>query len=268
MSKLDHYIQKLLFDDNSLMQFIQNPLVSESDFGLTKAERSVLRRVIMHLPATSKSGFSGIRSINSYRRSLRLFQNVLHHSSTTIHANALVASSDVVTETPANLSTASQNGGTFYMYVYYPNGGTNDYTCQTNNDVNNNGGPYANYRYFQIVFGSGATSVERLLLGASQAFPGNISYQQVFGADNLPYVSEITIDGNAITADLSNSCYNLPNLNADAAFWFYSINGTPNFYGKSGADGMSFRNYPLNSGDTVFWQLIAPDQTYGFAPCV
>ncbi|WP_310555610.1 hypothetical protein [Flavobacterium sp.] len=267
MSNLDSYIQKLLIDDETLSQFIQNPLVSESAYGLTKAERSVLRRVLIHLPATAKSGFSGARSYASFRRSLRLIQNVLHNSSTTVHANVLSAISNV--EAALVPSAVSQNGGTFFMYVYYPNGGSNDFTCKANSDVNNYGGPYSNYRYFQIVFGEGATTVERLLLGASQAFPNNISYQTVNGANGSPYVSEIDIDGNSIIADLSNPCYNLSkNPKADAAFWFYSINGLPNHEGKNGIEGMSFRDYPLNSGDTVYWQLIAPDQAYGFQPCV
>jgi hypothetical protein len=261
MANLDSYIQKLLIDDEALSQFIQNPLVSETKAGLTKAERSVLRRVLLHLPATSKSGFSGARTASSFRRSLRLIQNVLHHSSTAIHSNMLSATSNA--EAAVLPDAVSQNGGVFYMFVYYPNGGSNDYTCKTNSAVDSNGGPYANYRYFQIVFGDGPTSVERLLLGASQAFPNNISYQT--GGNS--YVTEITIDGNAISADLSNSCYDLPNPNADNAFWFYSINGRANF-NNSGKDGQSFRNYPLNSGDTVFWQLIAPDQKYGFQPCV
>jgi len=259
MSKLDAYIQTLLSDDLALSMFIQNPLVADYVVGLTKAERSVLRRVVMHLPSTAKSGFSA-RSMASYRRSLRLIQNVLHYSSTAVHANVLSATSDV--EAAALPEAASQNGGTFHLYVYYPNGGSNDYTDKTNADVNQNGGPYANYQYFQIVFGDGPTSVERLLLGASQAFPNYISYQTVNGGNGLPYVSEITINGNAITADLSGY-----SLSDDFVFWFYSVNGQPNKGGATGTTGESFRNFPLNSGDTVFWQLIAPDADYGFQPC-
>ena len=260
MSKLDAYIQTLLSDDLALSLFIQNPLVADFVVGLTKAERSVLRRVVMHLPNTAKSGFSGARSMSSFRRSLRLLQNVLHYSSTAVHANMLSATSDV--EAAVLPEATSQNGGTFYLYVYYPNGGSNDYTGKANADVNQNGGPYANYRYFQIVFGDGPTSVERLLLGASQAFPNNISYQTVNGDGGFPYVSEITIDGNMITADLSQY-----KLSDDFVFWFYSINGQPNKGGATGIEGQSFRNFPLNSGDTVFWQLIAPDADYGFQPC-
>jgi hypothetical protein len=156
----------------------------------------------------------------------------------------------------------SQNGGIFYLYVYYPTGGSFDYTKATNAVVNQHGGPYANYRSFQIVFGEGATTVERLLLGASEAFPSNISYQTVNGTGALPYVSEITIDGNSIAADLSQ--YNLAD---DFVFWFFSVNGKPNQAGATGMNSGSFRNVFLNSGDTVFWQLIAPDAEYGFHPC-
>ncbi|WP_299256012.1 hypothetical protein [uncultured Aquimarina sp.] len=264
-SNLDNYIQHLMLDDQALEQFIKNPLASESNYGLTKAERAVMRRVVQHLPATSKSGF-GLRTKISYRRSLRLLQNVLHNSASKMHTNVLRANSDVESSEVKN--GVSSNGGVFHMYVYYPNGGSKDYTCKQNSDINADGGPYSNYRYFQIVFGSGYTTVSRLLLGASQAFPSNISYQTVLGGNQKPYVSEITIDGNAITADLSNSCYDLQsNPNADFAFWFYSINGLPNYGGTNGNEGMSFADYYLNDGDTVYWQLIAPDQQYGFQPC-
>jgi hypothetical protein len=277
MSKLDAYLQTLLSDDRALEQFIKDPLVSESpEFGLTKAERSVLRRVVIHLPPTAKSGFSGARSLSSFRRSLRLIQNVLHHSSTAVHANLLSATSKAEAVVTKNFSQAnadvnakklssasSQNGGVFYLYVYFPSGGSYNYTNATNADVNQQGGPYANYRSFQIVFGEGATTVERLLLGASQAFPNNISYQTVNGTGGLPYVSEITIDGNSIAADLSQY-----NLSDDFVFWFFSVNGKPNQAGATGMNAGSFRNVFLNSGDTVFWQLIAPDATYGFQPCI
>jgi hypothetical protein len=239
--------------------FIQNPLVADYVVGLTKAERSVLRRVVMHLPSTAKSGFSA-RSMASYRRSLRLIQNVLHYSSTAVHANMLSAAAEV--EAAVLPEAESQDGGVFHLYVYYPNEGSGDYTGKTNTDVNQNGGPYANYQYFQIVFNYGATSVERLLLGASQAFPTYVSYQTVNGDNGLPYVSEITINGNAIAADLSKY-----SLSDDYVFWFYSINGLPNKGGATGMAGESFRSFSLNSGDTVFWQLIAPDADYGFQPC-
>lgn len=264
-SQLDTYIQTLLSSDQALEDFIKNPLESEKSHGLTKAERSVLRRTVVHLPPTAKSGFAAVRSLNSYRRSLRLLQNVIHNSSNTIMENVLTAESDVASAKES--AQASSNGGTFFMYVYYPTG-SNDYTCKNNSAVDANGGPYSRGRYFQIVFGSGYTTVGRLLLGAAQAFPEYISYETVNNAQGESFVSGMTVDGNSNTADLSNSCYDLSiNPNADNVFWFYSINGTPNHGGTNGMEGVSFENYYLNSGDTVFWQLIAPDQRYGFDKC-
>ena len=261
-SNLDNYIQLLLSDDTALNQFLKNPLASETTHGLTKAERSVLRRVVQHLPATSKNGFSSARTLSSFRRSLRLLQNVIHNTASKMHSKVLQANSDVAA---SSHTTGSQNGGTFQLIVYYPNGGSEDFTCKTNTDVDDNGGPYANAHHFQIVFGSGATSVGRLLLGASQAFPNTISYSTVPGSAGN-YVSEITINGNDIKADLSNQCYT--QAGADFVFWFYSVNGTPNHGGVYGTQGTSFENYPLNDGDTVYWQLIAPDKQYGFQPCM
>ena len=265
-SKLDAYIQTLLSSDEALEQFIKDPLVSENSHGLTKAERSVLRRSVVHLPPTAKSGFAAVRSLSSYRRSLRLLQNVIHNSTGAVQGDCLTATSEVASAGASE--HASSNGGTFYMFVYYPQG-SNNYTCQTNAAVDAHGGPYSRYRFFRIVFGAGYTTVGRLLLGAAQAFPNNISYQTVNNTQGESFVSEITIDGSSNSADLSNSCYDLSkNPNADFAFWFYSINGTPNHGGTNGMEGMSFENYYLNSGDTVFWQLIAPDQRYGFHKCV
>ena len=92
----------------------------------------------------------------------------------------------------------------------------------------------------------------------------NISYQTVSSG---ALVSGFTIDGDAISADLSNSCYDLSqNPDADFAFWFYTINGTANKGGTAG-ETVSFTEYTLNDGDTVYWQLIAPDAQYGFAKC-
>ncbi len=258
-SNLLHYIHVLLENDQALEAFIKDPAgeAENETNGLTKAERSVLRRTVAHLPSTSKSNFTIARTAKSYRRSLRLLQNVLHNSGTKMMGDVL--SNGPVTE----------DSTVFYLVVNYPNmdsGETLNFTCETNDDVNNIGGPYANSQFFQIVFGSGSTTVERLILGASQAFPSIISYETVTINDS-PYLSSITINGRTINADLSNSCYDLSqNPDADFVFWFYSINGKAN-PNTSGGIGTSFADYQLQSGDTVYLQLIAPDATYGFQPC-
>ena len=257
-SNLLNYVSLLLSDDEALKTFLVDPITrAEGKHGLSKAERAVLRRTVAHLANTSLNGFSMERNLSSYRRSLRLLQNVLHTSGAGL-AQGMLSNGPL------------QDGYTvFYLYVYYPNvnPGVYDFTCQSNTDVNNIGGPYGNYQVFQIVFGSGDTTVERLILGASQAFPDVISYKTV-SLQSKPYLSEITINGRTITADLSNSCYDLDaNPNADAVFWFYTLNGAANRGGTSGSIGESFSEYPLKSGDVVFLQLIAPDASYGFQSC-
>ena len=263
-SNLLNCIHHLLQDDNELKAFILDPVKHAEDVhGLTKAERSVLRRTVAHLPSTSKSSFAMERSMDSYRRSLRLLQNVLHNSGTKMMGDVL--SNGPVTET----STV------FYLIVDYPNmssGQHLDFTCKGNDAVEAIGGPYANSQFFQIVFGSGTTTIERLVLGASQAFPKIFGYETV----NLlnpngalrPYLSSVTINDRTLKADISNGCYDFKkNPNADFAFWFYSVDGKANPT-NSGSAGMSFADYEIPSGTTIHLQLIAPDTKYGFKPCV
>ncbi len=258
-SNLLHYIHVLLESDEELNSFIKDPVkaAESEENGLTKAERSVLRRTVAHLPSTAKSHFAMTRSLDSYRRSLRLLQNVLHNSGTKMMGDVL--SNGPVTE----------DSTVFYLVVDYPtmdSGETLDFTCEGNDSVNKIGGPYANAQHFQIVFGSGTTTIERLVLGASQAFPGIIAYDTV-DIGGKPYISSITINDRTLKADLSNSCYDLSkNPDADFVFWFYSVNGEAN-PATSGSLGTSFADYQLKSGDTVYLQLIAPDSTYGFYPC-
>ncbi len=263
-SNLLHYISVLLHDDKALETYIVDPITEAEDekkYGLTKAERAVLRRTVSGLSNHSVNGFSMQRTLDSYRRSLRLLQNVLHNTGTKMMT-------DIVSNGDA--ATAQQ---VYYLIVNYPNlpsGSTTDFTGATNAKVNSVGGPYYQSQFFQIVFNdSNPTSVQRLLLGAAQAFPDIIAYNTVV-MDNKPYVSDITINKRKIIADLSNEAYNLDkNPNADFVFWFYSIDGKPQpgHSGITGQIGMSFQDYMLTSGQTVFWEVLAPDTYYGFQSC-
>ncbi len=262
-SNLLTYVSTLLQNDDALKRFIVDPITdAEGKHCLTKAERAVLRRVVSGLSNKSVNGFSMERSLGSYRRSLRLLQNVLHNTGTKMSAH--------IHSNVSELAAANTSPQVYHLVINYPNisGSSADFTCKKNADVNAAGGPYANNQGFQIVFDdTGATTVERLLLGASQAFPSLISYQTVVGTGGQRYVKEITINGESITADLSNPCYDLgANPNADSVFWFFSVNGEPGT-GQTGGVGGSFQDYQLQPGDTVYWQLIAPDASYGFQPC-
>jgi hypothetical protein len=78
-SKLLNYIHQLMVKDEALEHYLADPITeAEEKYGLTKAERTVLRRTITHLSNNSINGYSLHRDFTSYRRSLRLLQNVLN----------------------------------------------------------------------------------------------------------------------------------------------------------------------------------------------
>ena len=78
---LDGFISKLMHDDGALNKFLSDPTNGGQEYGITKAERAVLRRVVGHLSNKSKNGYGIQRDLGSLRRSLRLLQNVLHKHS-------------------------------------------------------------------------------------------------------------------------------------------------------------------------------------------
>ena len=89
----------------------------------------------------------------------------------------------------------------------------------------------------------------------------------VVPSDGVAVINAFTIGGNTYLADLTNQCYDLgKNPDADFAFWFWSVNGTagPN---TPPMGTVSYKGYPLAPNDTVYWQLLAPDQEYKFAKC-
>ncbi|AXG68139.1 hypothetical protein KORDIASMS9_00329 [Kordia sp. SMS9] len=257
-SKLLNYIHLLMTDDAALHQFLVDPIQAEENHGITKAERAVLRRTVAHLSNNSKNGYSVARHSGSYRRSLRLLQNVLHH-----------VGSKMVQDSLKHPET-SESTYSFSMIFNFPNNtasGPVDYTFNTNADIDKIGGPYA-----------WATPVYTVSLDNP-----NPTVQEVYDAVNdkyfatpvMPYET-VTIDGAEyvkaivplgvypLTADLSKYT-----TSDDYVFWFYSINGRAdgNISGNSGNIGESFATKTLNAGDTVFWQLIAPDAQYHFLPC-
>lgn len=250
-SNLLNYIGHLMHDDSDLRRFVVDPITdSEGKWGLTKAERAVLRRTVAGLSNNSVNGYSIDRSLSSYRRSLRLLQNVLHHSGSKMVHSAV--------------NTAGMY--TYSVVVYYPNAtASTDYTCMTNAEVAKSGGsPYAHYIHVPVTLDNSNPTVEAVLNASG------ISY----GTDDPKVVvNSFTINGITYTAMLHQQdgtvtgCYDLSkDPNADAAFWFYSINGKAN-PSTSPSGSVPFGSTTLDPNDTVFWQLIAPDSTYGFHPC-
>lgn len=257
-SNLLNYISHLMHDDDALYKFSVDPITTaEQEHGLTKAERAVLRRTVNGLSNNSVNGYSIQRSLDSYRRSLRLLQNVLHHV-----GNKMVMD---------NIE-ASDGLHTYSVQIYCPiieatkhPLTTKSFTKSSNHDVDKYGGPYAAYTIPLGVYKTNKTeiTIEELMKETNCAYTKTDDglYVKSFLFNPSPNTVEII-------ADLSQY-----NVTDDYVFWFYTINGTPNKGGtphpggSSGKIGESFTKKTLQPNDTVYWQLIAPDSTYGFQSC-
>ena len=265
-SNLLTYLGLLLSDDKVLMNFIIDPITdAEGKYGLTKAERSVLRRTVANLSNKSVNGFTMARHLGSYRRSLRLLQNVLHN----------VGSKMVQDTMPTASNADEQLSGSYTFSVIYNlpavASGPIDFTCKPNAAVEQYGGPYATSTpAYTVNLPNPNPTIKEVMDEVNRVYYGSpvMPYTTVSTPDGLFVKSLIPLGVYGITADLSNPCYNLGNKpTPDFVFWFYSINGRANST-NSGTVGESFAQFKLKPNDTVFWQLIAPDTQYGFYPCV
>lgn len=258
MSKLDDYISKLMSDDKALENFLVDPIrAAQDDNGLSKGQRSVLRRVTAGISTNSTNGYALERTNDSYRRSLRLLQNVLH-----THTGNAIAHHNGDSGDLAGAATGH------YIIVYFGS-----------NPQNPGFNPYSNYVYTYASENTGNNTVGGAMANASKWYFRNGNPATVsFGTDpTRQYILSFTINGvtyRAVPGDRSTSTN---------PFWFYSINGQAiiptgaygydgyvNPYAAYGDDGQSFKNFPLTNypNQTIFWQCIAPDVRYGFAPCV
>lgn len=268
MSNLDNYISKLMSSDKELHNFLVDPVrAAQDENGLTKAERSVLRRVLAGISNNSTNGMALVRTHDSYRRSLRLLQNVLHtHGAKTASHHA--ASSDGDLE---GLLTGH------VVYLYY--GG---------NPSDPGFNPYGNYVTGYGVPPNNDNTVSGVLANITSWRDQNGNAVTVtYGCGATPGSDQGCKSGQYITwFDINGSTYFAlpgPSATSRAPFWFYSINGTAvvptgnygydgyvNPYATYGYDGQSFQDFSLSNfpNSTIFWQCIAPDVRYGFQPCV
>jgi hypothetical protein len=245
-----------MHDDDALKTFLVDPITdAEGKHGITKAERAVLRRTIAHLSNNSKNGYSVNRELGSYRRSLRLLQNVLHN---------------VGSKMVQDVAKDPENDATVYSFSVVYNlpsvsSGPVDFTKKTNTFVEQNyGGPYAvTFPAYTVQMTTQFPTIQEVMDEVNRVYFSSpiMPYTTVnIGGDE--YIdSLIPLSTYAIKADLSQYT-----LSDDYVFWFYSINGRANPT-TAGGKGVSFAEKNLNPGDTVFWQLIAPDAEYGFQPC-
>jgi len=254
-SMMLNYINLLLHDDNELRKFVVDPITNSEEHSLTKAERAVLRRAVAGLSNNAKNGYSIDRALSSYRRSLRLVQNVLNN----------VASNSIL-----DLMPAPSGQYAFQLQVYYPTVKQNtDFTKHTNSDVDKDSGPYANHTAIYTVYmNTPKPSVKAVMDQVNTKYNNIIPYSTVANTQGAIFVDSFTLGGFKISADLTQY-----SLKDDYVFWFYTVNGTPSkggtphAGGSNGSLGQSFADKTLDPNDIVYWQLIAPDSRYGFAHC-
>jgi hypothetical protein len=274
-SHLLNYISLLMHCNQSLNEFLADPVVAGEKNQITKAERAVLRRTVAHLSNNSTNGYSITRHLGSHRRSLRLLQNVLHNTG-----------SKLVQESAAPVNNPTSEGSElrpypFSIQFYLPSitfSGTDNYFTNKNNEyVDTYRGPYAAFTPpYTVGLPTPTASIKMVMdaLPTTMTIPSSYhygGYSFVFSGGKK-YVDSISFYPNGSPNEITKIIADLRgySLKDDYVFWFYSVNGTPNIEnagGVSGDAGQSFTDYIVSAGDTVYWQLIAPDGRYGFQPC-
>lgn len=258
MSKLDDYISKLLHDDAALQAFLVDPIkAAEDEHGLTKGQRSVLRRVVANLSNNSTNGYGIVRHLDSYRRSIRLLQNVLH----------LERGSAISQHSGKQAEDSTSN---FVIYVYY-NG------IPSEPDANN---PYAYYMTFVSPYDPNAT-LKTIMDNATSTISPFLYLAELYTSDVING-EEVVTAFKVVDPYPYEGLYTAAPQDAQtsrAAFWYFSQGGTAlsngysyrNPYAYSGGPSNTFSEYiPGQSGSSsrvLYWQCIAPDRAYGFQPC-
>ena len=279
-SQLLNYIGHLMSNDDALHHFLADPITNAEKAGLTKAERAVMRRVVTHLSNNALNGYSITRDPSSYRRSLRLLQNVLRH----VGAKMLQDHQQMLGHVAPELVRSEADptdSNTYTLEIYLPDTTGGEYYLKTNRDIGN---AYAvPVGPFSVSMSSDSPTIYEVMEAAKSMYPGTFDFAYTADSNGNNSVSSFTYNGNTYTVDLNNPQYvddydptkqNPNNSEGRYAFWFYSING------KAGqTDGSQyapnvtanetkfFDSYKLSPTDHVIWQLIAPDSSYGFQSC-
>lgn len=286
---LDQYIGKLMSDDDELKKFLADPSNGGLEHGISKAERAVLRRTVASLSNNSKNGYSVQRDYGSYRRSLRLLQNVLHqHASHHAVGQVSLLNAEpqgAVGYAPNEAATQNDIEQSLSFHVYF-----------TGQPETSPGAPYNNpaLAYTEHVKFTGVSKDGTL--GSAMQFPNpaptgtSFTSQPVIvqAQDNdyklLTYnavkreshwfIESFTLNNLDGT---SAKVYNLPYQDPTEhdPFWYYSLNGQAitkqdlafhiNPASIQGTKGFNMRD--ITEVTSVYWQAIAPDTVYGFSPC-
>ncbi|MEM6269112.1 MAG: hypothetical protein AAF998_06710 [Bacteroidota bacterium] len=252
MSRIDAYISKLMGSDEELQKFLIDPIRhAQDDNGLTKGERSVIRRVLAGISHNATNGMSLHRSLNSYRRSLRLLQNVLHVHSGSVLANHVNAQ-------------AGDGTTTFTVKVYFgPYFGNPGFL------------PYATYIVGTATLSTGSYTISEVMQNVPNWYT-QLDTQATLSYNDGPVITEFTVNFGA--GDVTYTAVPGDPKTSTAPFWFYSVDGTAldpatgytsiNPMAQYGHEAYSYQNFSVDAdNDTIFWQCIAPGTNYGFQSC-
>lgn len=155
MTFFHEYLHKLQSDDYALKKFLAHPNKAAEENNLTKAERSVLRRVLVGASTNSTNGHGIVRPLAAYRQGVRMMQNVMHLNM------------------GAALAAATKNSHTLILYY-----GTNPHKP---GDL-----PYARSKMYT---GEGST-IGELMINIAQNSP-----EFVYNPTNGEAILSFTIDG-------------------------------------------------------------------------
>ena len=234
------FLRKLLSSDETLKLFLADPVATGSDAGLSKAQWSVLRRVMVEASTASTNGYSVVRPLSGYRQAAKMLYNVMRQQS----ISALASPASCV--------------GTISIAVSWGPDPANPGTS-----------PFANIAVWQSAPVSGPTLISEIMDQIKNAHqPSSYSSQ---GPDfELTYTDDQQFEPKRIIGsfDIHGTTYSAPpqELTSHAPFWFWSINGYPNPH-DSGSLGESYATKLVNPGDVVYWDCVAPGPQYGFPAC-
>ena len=165
MTPFNSYLHLLMAEPDALRAFLGDPVGQADAHGLTKAERSVLRRVLAEASTASTNGYAIVRPLESYQQGVRMLQNVMHRS-----MGAALAAGNATANT---------------LVVYYSG---NPSSPGTN--------PYAQAEYFH---GSGDT-IATLMASIAESNPA-LQYANASGyPSDHPIIESFTINGDVYTA--------------------------------------------------------------------
>ncbi|MEO0777551.1 MAG: hypothetical protein AAF146_13375 [Bacteroidota bacterium] len=189
-SQLLNYIGHLMSNDDALHHFLADPITNAEKAGLTKAERAVMRRVVTHLSNNALNGYSITRDPSSYRRSLRLLQNVLRH----VGAKMLQDHQQMLGHVAPELVRSEADptdSNTYTLEIYLPDTTGGEYYLKTNSDIGN---AYAvPVGPFSVSMSSDSPTIYEVMEAAKSMYPGTFDFAYTADSNGNNSVSSFTM---------------------------------------------------------------------------